>query len=282
MNFKTKIIKIEGKDINSFFQNLITNDIKLLENKQAVYSAMLTPQGKFLLDFIIIKNEGSLILEVNDKDVCMAIELIKKYDFRNTLKVSIESKVKTYFILFKNIPSNIKLSLKKEKILRIDKSYIFLDPRKESFFLRVWAIDFKETILPKKLMVETSKKSWNLERIKNNVPDSSLDLEKEKSFILNFGFNELNAVSFNKGCYIGQENTSRQNYRGNIKYLLKTIKLVSGNFPTINSVLFANKKKIGVMKSHEEDYGLALLRSDIFEKENSISLDDENIKFLII
>jgi len=282
MNFKTKIIKIEGKDINSFFQNLITNDIKLLENKQAVYSAMLTPQGKFLLDFIIIKNEGSLILEVNDKDVCMAIELIKKYDFRNTLKVSIESKVKTYFILFKNIPSNIKLSLKKEKILRIDNSYIFLDPRKESFFLRVWAIDFKETILPKKLMVETSKKSWNLERIKNNVPDSSLDLEKEKSFILNFGFNELNAVSFNKGCYIGQENTSRQNYRGNIKYLLKTIKLVSGNFPTINSVLFANKKKIGVMKSHEEDYGLALLRSDIFEKENSISLDDENIKFLII
>ena len=58
MNFKTKIIKIEGKNLEGFFQNLITNDIKLLENNQALYSAMLTPQGKFLADFIIIKNKS--------------------------------------------------------------------------------------------------------------------------------------------------------------------------------------------------------------------------------
>ena len=55
MNFKTKIIKIEGKNLESFFQNLVTNDIQLLKNNQALYSAMLTPQGKFLVDFIILK-----------------------------------------------------------------------------------------------------------------------------------------------------------------------------------------------------------------------------------
>ena len=60
MNFKTKIIKIEGKNLEGFFQNLVTNDIKLLKNNQALYSAMLTPQGKFLADFIILKNNSFL------------------------------------------------------------------------------------------------------------------------------------------------------------------------------------------------------------------------------
>ena len=58
MNFKTKIIKIEGKNLELFFQNLVTNDIKLLKNNQALYSAMLTPQGKFLADFIILEKNN--------------------------------------------------------------------------------------------------------------------------------------------------------------------------------------------------------------------------------
>ena len=69
MNFKTKIIKIEGKNLEDFFQNLVTNDIKLLKNNQALYSAMLTPQGKFLADFIIIKNKNFLFLETNSQNI---------------------------------------------------------------------------------------------------------------------------------------------------------------------------------------------------------------------
>ena len=63
MNFKTKIIKIEGKNLEGFFQNLVTNDIQLLKNNQALYSAMLTPQGKFLADFIILKDENFFLIE---------------------------------------------------------------------------------------------------------------------------------------------------------------------------------------------------------------------------
>ena len=90
MNFKTKIIKIEGKSPEDFFQNLITNDIKLLENNQALYSAMLTSQGKFLADFIIIKYKNFLFLEVNREDIEEIIRLIKKYDIRKSFKISIE------------------------------------------------------------------------------------------------------------------------------------------------------------------------------------------------
>ena len=62
MNFKTKIIKIKGKNLESFFQNLVTNDIQLLQNNQALYSAMLTPQGKYLEDFIILKDKDFFLV----------------------------------------------------------------------------------------------------------------------------------------------------------------------------------------------------------------------------
>ena len=121
-----------------------------------------------------------------------------------------------------------------------------------------------------------------MERIKNSIPDSSIDLEKEKSFILNYNFDALNSVSFTKGCYVGQENTSRQNYRGKIKYILKTIKLVDGNFPKIHETLLVNSKKVGVMKSHVDNYGLALLRSDFYEVNYIFSLDKYHTRIQII
>ena len=88
MNFKTKIIKIEGKNLEVFFQNLITNDIKLLKNNQALYSAILTPQGKFLYDFIVIKEKEFYLFEVNEQDINNFIELVKKYDLIESLKIN--------------------------------------------------------------------------------------------------------------------------------------------------------------------------------------------------
>ena len=87
MNFKTKIIKIEGKNLETFFQNLITNDIQLLKNNQAIYSAMLTPQGKFLADFFILQNKNLFLLETNSENVDEIINILKKYDIRNTIKI---------------------------------------------------------------------------------------------------------------------------------------------------------------------------------------------------
>ena len=74
------------------------------------------------------------------------------------------------------------------------------------------------------------------------LPDSLLDLEKNKSFVLNYNFNTLSAISFTKGCYIDR-NTSRQNYRGKIKYGLKTLKLLNGDIPQFNETLFVNNQK---------------------------------------
>ena len=273
MNFKTSIIKIEGKNFEGFFQNLITNDIKLLQNNQALYSVILTPQGKFLHDFMIIKEEDAFLLEVNENEVDDLVKLIKKYDLRENLTINIKTNICTYFMLFKNAPKDILSVLDNCKVLKKENYIIFSDPRKEKFLLRLWlkktSIKTESQILSKTL----SSTRLDLERIKKTLPDSSLDLEKNKSFILNYNFNSLNAISYSKGCYIGQENTSRQNYRGKIKYDLKTIKLIDGNIPKFNEILFVNNQKVGIMKTSNENYGLALIRVDFSESHNKFSLD---------
>ncbi|MBV68569.1 MAG: hypothetical protein CMJ08_02060 [Pelagibacterales bacterium] len=282
MNFKTKIIKIKGKNLESFFQNLVTNDIQLLQNNQALYSAMLTPQGKYLEDFIILKDKDFFLIEVNSQSVDEIIKLISKYDLRQTLSISIAKDINTFCILYNDLPASVMTDLSKYKIIKDNNFFIFSDPRKARYLVRIWVNKKNIKSLPYNINLDSSSKLLNLERIKNSIPDSSIDLEKEKSFILNFNFDKLNAISFNKGCYIGQENTSRQNYRGKIKYLLKTIMLVDGIFPEINTELFSEKQKIGVMKSHEEKYGLALLKVDSAKKDKILALDKINFRFKVI
>jgi hypothetical protein len=201
---------------------------------------------------------------------------------RQNLSISIAKDISTFCILYNDLPASIKIDLSKYKIVKDNNFFIFSDPRKNGYLARIWVNKKNIKSLPNNINLDSSSKLLDLERIKNSIPDSSIDLEKEKSFILNFNFDKLNAISFNKGCYIGQENTSRQNYRGKIKFLLKTVRLVEGIFPKINTELFSEKQKIGVMKSHAEKYGLALLKVDNAKKDKIITLDKINFILKVI
>ena len=222
------------------------------------------------------------LIETNSTSVEDIINLISKYDLRKSLIISIAKDINTLCILYNDLPTYIKTDLAKYNIVKNKNFLIFSDPRKSDYLARVWVNKKNVKSLPKDINLNRSKKLLDLERIKNSIPDSSIDLEKEKSFILNFNFDKLNAISFNKGCYIGQENTSRQNYRGKIKYLLKTLELVEGTFPKMNTELFSEKQKIGVMKSHSEKFGLALLKVDSDKKNKILTVDKINCKLKII
>ena len=146
----------------------------------------------------------------------------------------------------------------------------------------MWNLTNNESNFLKKLELNTSLEIFNLERIRNTIPDSSIDLEKDKCFILNYNFDSLHAVSFQKGCYIGQENTSRQNYRRKIKYKLKTLELIEGVFPKLNEEIVVDEKKIGIMKSSVSKYALALLRSDFSCQNKIFSIKDYQSKIKLI
>jgi hypothetical protein len=255
----TNIIKVSGKNIANFFQNIITNDIYKLTPYNALYSSILTPQGKYLIDFFIIKEKNNYILECNDNQTENLIKEFKKYDIRNDITFSLSNELKSNLILSKDLNEYLKKKLLYKELVS-DKEFIFFeDPRSKGFLFRVWA---KEKILSEKKIISSKQIEIDLERIKRTIPNSEKDMEQSKSFILNYNFESLNALSFKKGCFIGQENTARQKYRGTQKYSLKTIKSLNGSFPKINEDIFLENEKIGTMKSSVSNYGLCIIRNE--------------------
>lgn len=262
----TNIIKVSGKNIANFFQNIITNDIFKLTSHNALYSSILTPQGKYLIDFFIIKDKDNFILECNNNQAENLIKEFKKYDIRNDITFSLSNELKSCLILSKDLNEDLEKKLLNKKLIN-DKEFIFFeDPRSKGFLVRVWA---KERILLEKKIISSTQSEIDLERIKHTIPNSEKDMEQNKSFILNYNFENLNALSFKKGCFIGQENTARQKYRGTQKYILKTIKSLNGSFPKLNEDIFLENEKIGTMKTSFSNYGLCIIRNEkrIFDLE---------------
>ena len=104
-------------------------------------------------------------------------------------------------------------------------------------------------------------KDYNQKRIENFIPDSLLDLEINKSVLLEYNFDSINAIDWNKGCYVGQEITARMKYRALLKKSLTKISIIDGNVKPHDDIFF-DKRSIGSVSSVSKDIGLAILRID--------------------
>ena len=276
-NTNTKIIKVHGKNIDNFFQNIITNDINNLNTENPLYTAMLSPQGKYLYDFFILKEKNFFLLEANANKVNSLIDEIKRYDIRNDISIELQENFYTKVIVKENLIKDYLDKINKKKVY-IEKSFLFfLDPRSKDFLYRFWFNNTSTNLLNFSGDAEVEKK-----RILNIIPNSELDLSYNKSFILNYNFENLNALSFNKGCYIGQENTARQKFRGTQKYSLKSIKIISGTMPDLNEDIFYKKMKVGTMKSRCNDIGLCLIRKDATKNNADFIKTDKDCKLKIL
>ena len=279
-NNNTVLIKICGKNLDNFLQNIITNDIKKLDDERLLYTSILTPQGKFLHDFFLKKEKESFLIEVNKNEEYNLISVLKGYDIRDIYTFSIVAKkVKT--MIYDDAITILNREFAITGYEKNDAFQAFLDPRAKNLFIRFW---FNEKIGAESLFKFRSidEESIELHRIKMCVPNSQKDLEKNKSFLLNYKLDEFNAVSFEKGCYIGQENTAKQKYRGKLKYKLKVVKLLRGEFPKINENLIFSEKKIGVMKSSAKNLGLALIREDFQNLKKELDILGKDCSILII
>ena len=278
-DLNTNIINVSGKNIECFFQNLITNDIKELENNNVLYTALLSPQGKYLNDFFIIKLNNHYLIECNESKRESLINELKKYDIRSDIKFDVSKKYKTKVIKKNKLEKSFQKKLENTNFIHCSGYAFYEDPRSKNFLIR---FIFEENNSYINKLNFSNLSEVELERIKLKIPNSDKDLEINKSFILNYNFANINALSFSKGCFIGQENTARQKYRGTQKYSLETIKLIEGKFPEINEDIFYKHKKIGTMKSFEQEFGLCLLRNDILANNQKEIRSDKNTLFYIV
>src|SRR3989338_2107033 len=228
------VLEIEGKEKASFLQGLISNDIYLVTPKQAIYAALLSSQGRFLYDFFIIERDDLFLLDV---EAARLEELLKKLNFfklRSKVNLKARPDLKVYALW------------KEEETLP---QGAYKDPRLEALGAR-----FMGHIEP-----NTSAEEYDLHRLKLGVPEGGQDLLPEKSILLESGLDELKAISWTKGCYMGQELTARTKYRGLVRKRLFPV-IIAGPSPHNRSAIFLDEIGVGEMPSHRKEFCLALLR----------------------
>ena len=251
LNSFSKFLEISGEDTAEFLQGLISNDIYKCKSDTPIYSCMLSPQGKFLADFFIIQESDKYLIEIHEKYLESFISKIQIYKLRSKVNI-IENKKMCSIILFSK--ENIRLD-------NIIKS--FSDPRNENIGYKIY-IDKNELNKIKNMKMEPYD-TYKEILIKNLVPNSTNDLTVNKSLLLENNFDNLNAIDWDKGCYVGQEITARMKYRAILKKQLYLLEIIKGEI-NINDDVCLEKNNFGKVISKVNQYILCMLKIELVEK----------------
>lgn len=233
------IIRLSGRDRLAFLQGLVSQDVRLAEAEKPFFTALLTPQGKYLFDFFVIPSGDTLLLDCESDQ---ATELIKRLSFfRMRADIHIENLRGLYSIYAAwggvfNQPS------------------AFVDPRHESLGVRL----VSSAMEAHNFSATHDESDYRRHRIKNGVAEGAHEIEPGQATLLEINFDHLNAISWSKGCYIGQELTARTHYRGLIKRRLLPFHF-EGIAPEKHSVIHDEAGlALGDVKALEDDYGIGL------------------------
>lgn len=235
------LITLSGHDSMSFLQGLITNDVSLLNNQQSIYSCLLTPNGKFLFDFFVIKSNEYLLIECEGGD--RAESLLKRlmmFKLRANVSFDLKKNIDVY-ALSKQLPS----------------VNCYQDTRHPD-------MGYRSLEQPNNGQ-ETAYEEWDKKRIALGIPDGSRDMIPEKSTLLECNIDKFNGVDFNKGCYMGQELTARMHYRGLTKKTLLPVEFEKEVPASFTDIKDQNNKLIAEMRSSCNKIGMVLIKKNLLE-----------------
>ena len=254
------ILYIKGEDGKEFLQNLISNDINKVSDVNSCFSSLLTPQGKFLYEFIIVKHKSGYLL---DCEKPQAEELFKQLSL-NKLRSKVEIlNLSNEFVV---------AAFSHEKFLTFDEAKdqpgctikyredpIFLDPRNKDLGARLIIILEKLYLSLKKLDLHDAnlKEYYSLSHGLGIVP-KDLNKLKDKLIGIECNFEELNGIDFKKGCYVGQENTARIKLKNKLSKRLFPINVINGKLHEGESI-YNNEIEIGKVLI-DSDYPFALIK----------------------
>jgi folate-binding protein YgfZ len=251
------ILAIGGPDRASFLQGLVSNDTARISGERAVYAALLTAQGKYLHDFIMIEAGEAIWL---DGEAARLADLKRRLSlYRLRAKVTLDEQPK---LAVAAVWGDARFGLPDSPGIAqaFAGGVAFVDPRLVALGAR--AIAPREQLraaLSESGVSETDFAAYDRLRLTLGVPDGSRDLMLDKSILLESGFEELNGVDWDKGCYIGQELTARTKYRGLIKKRLFPVQ-IDGPAPEPGAIITLDGHDAGEMRSSRDGIGLALLR----------------------
>jgi folate-binding protein YgfZ len=256
------ILAVSGPDRRPFLQGLVTNDVDKVTPTAARYAALLTAQGKYLHDFIIADTGESILLDVEADRLAELKRRLSLYRLR--AKASLDERPDLCVAAVFGDGAQEALDLPREPgACRLYNSGLALvDPRLTALGARtVVPREAAKTVLLNAGLTQAGIDAYDRLRLSLGVPDGSRDLVVEKSILLEAGFDELNGVDWQKGCYVGQELTARTKYRALIKRRLMLV-TIEGPAPSPGTAVLADGREVGEMRSSRDGLGLALLRID--------------------
>ncbi|WP_341702342.1 folate-binding protein [Ferrovibrio sp.] len=250
------LLRVTGPEASGFLDALVSNTVATAAPGRAVYTALLTPQGKFLHDFFVTADaDGALLLDTAAERRADLKRRLTLYRLR--AKIEFGEPDWQGFILFGGSAPPVLPPL----LLQAG-AVLFADPRLPALGWRLW---LPPGMAPaaKELGLPVPFDAWERHRLILGVPDGARDIEPEKGILLENHFEALHGVDFGKGCYIGQELTARTKYRGLVKKQLCKVKSSDGDFlPLPGTAITLDGREVGEMRSSLGGMGLALLRLD--------------------
>ena len=275
------ILFVQGKDAKEFLQNLITNDIDKVNETNSCFASLLTPQGKYLFDFLVVKHKNGYFLD------CEKIQIENLYNQLDLYKL--RSKVEIL-----NLSNEfVVAALSNEKFLKFEgaknlsgftikyrEDPVFLDPRKKELGARI-IINLEKLYLSlKKLDLSAS----NVDEYykfshETGIAQKDTDQLKNKIFGIECNFEELNGIDFKKGCYVGQENTARIKLKNKLSKRLFPIQLIEGELK--DEIIKYNDQEIGkVLIKNKFPFASIKYLNENFDEKNEFNCGSAIIKVI--
>ena len=239
------IISVSGKDSKEFLQNIITNDINGVNKDNSIFSGIFTPQGKYLYEFFVIKSINGYFLDSSAEFKGELKTFLEKYKLNSDVRIKdISNKYVVGVISNEKFEEIKKEENKSTQTIIFRSSPFFQDPRSKKLGSRVLSNLEKLYLTIKRLSlkIEDSSDYLNIAH-KAGIPIKSLKNLQNNLFGLEANFEELSAIDFKKGCYIGQENTARMKLKNKLRK--KLLPLVSKESLEIGSEITLNGNQIG-------------------------------------
>ena len=259
------LLFISGDDAKEFLQNIITNDINAVSENNSCFAGLLSPQGKYLYDFIVVKHKSGYFLDCEKKIIDELYKQLTLYKLRSKVEIL---NLSNEFVI---------AALHKDKFLELENTQdlngyttkfredtVFLDPRNTELGARL-IINLEKLYLSlKKLNLQSS----NIDEYYSlshslGIPQINTKELQNKLFGIECNFEELNGIDFKKGCYVGQENTARIKHKNKLSKRILPITVLEGklddeiikiNNNEIGKVLIKNNKPFALIKLKEKDF----------------------------
>ena len=262
------VISVEGEEAQSFLQGLISNDVTKVGPDRAIYAALLTPQGRYLHDFFIsAAPDGGLWIEGEAERRQDLIRRLMIYRLRAKVRIADASPRLAVLRLYgAGVLQRLQLPNHPGAARMEAGGVVFVDPRHAQLGAHAILLQAEAEALRSTLGLSSGTvESYDRLRLSLGIPEGSHDLEVEKALPMESGFDRLNGLDWQKGCYVGQELTARMKYRALVKKQLLPV-TIEGPAPEPGTQVFLGESEAGVMRTAREDYGIALLRLDKVEE----------------